>query len=1046
MIESTQLVPYGRPATQALLASIGAAQADDPLAPVTVIVPSNFVGLSVRRLIGSDALRVGQRAGVANVSFVTPFQLAEHVAADLLLETRPITNPVLGAAVRRALADEPGPYAPVADHEATQQALAGLFADLSNVDEAGLESILDTGSQQATLAVGFYRAIAARLTGFHTERDLAVAAATRDDLAMRLVPFGHVVWYLPTPATVSLADFIGRVLTDAISSSVVVGVSGVGEADESVIRTCAIAGVVAPAKQVASIPATADRIISVTDAAEEARETCARVLELIATGTAPDRIGIFFPTPDPYVRIIEQQFDAAGVAVNGPDPRRLADSVAGRVLLGALELPTERWRRDRVIALVSAGPLRSGDERVRPTAWDELSRDAGVIADLTDWRVKLERYGRTIEARLDEIGVDPGERSAAWRHRRLTDRLHDIQRLRRFVDQTAAAIASVTSSQSWFDRCAAAAALLTTLLGAEHRHSTWPESEREAFGRVEAALARLATLDDIEPAPSMDVFVRALRSELDVARGRRGRFGHGVMYGPIASALGHDLDAVFVLGAAEGLLPVPRRDDAVLPEQLRLDSLDQLESKSARLHHQHRAFLAALSSAPPGRRTVTFPRGSLRSSRHSLPSRWLLDSVSVLAGRTVHATEFETVADELGDEVFRAVPSFATGISESAMSTSIEERDLVELARASGAPSEHPLAALVGRGLHMQLARRSSDFTEFDGNLAGVDTSSGDRPVSPSRLETWSSCGLRYFFRYVLDVTDRDDPERTDELSALDRGSLVHLVLERFIEESIADGPPEPTAPWSEEDRERLHAIATEIADEYEVSGRTGRAINWRVQRDDLRDVLDRFLRADDDFRRSHLATPAGVELDLGVRTGEPVDFDLGNGRRVAMRGLIDRIDTTVDGRVIVSDYKTGRGTKFNGIGADPFLGGTTLQLGMYSEGAMRHTQREAASADYWLVESSGQQRIGYAWNAALRARFLELLAAITDGIDSGVFAASPGEWNTFRQTNESCAYCDYDVVCVRERGEQAEAKAGAPEVQVRLVLEAADRDRGDRS
>ncbi|MGB3733473.1 MAG: PD-(D/E)XK nuclease family protein [Ilumatobacter sp.] len=1038
MIESSQFVPYGRPATAALVAAIGAAQADDPLAPVTVIVPSNFVGLSVRRLVGSDALRAGQRAGLANVRFVTPFQLAEHVAADLLLETRPITNPVLGAAVRRTLDEDPGPYAPVAHHEATEQALAGLFADLSNVDEAALESILDTGSKQAVLAVGFYRSIASRLGGFHTERDLAVAAARRADLAERLEPFGHVVWYLPTPTTVALADFIGRVLTDASSSSVVVGVSGIDSADESVRRTCAVAGVADRASRVEDAAApTATRVVSVTDAAEEVRETCARILELIATGTPPARIGVFFPTPDPYVRIIEQQFDAADVAVNGPNPRRLADSVAGRVLLGVLDLPSERWRRDRVIALVSAGPLRLDDERVRPTAWDELSRDAGVVADLVDWRTKLDRYRESTQGQLDQLDVESGgDDSMPWRRQRLADRLHDISRLRRFVDQTAAATRVVTAADSWLDRCAAATVLLTSLLGAEHQHSTWPEAEQEAFARVEASLARLATLDDIEPSPSTDVFVRALRSELDVARGRRGRFGHGVMYGPIASAIGHDLDAVFVLGAAEGVLPVPRRDDAILPEQLRLDSLDQLESKSARLHHQHRAFLAALAAAPPGQRTITFPRGSLRSSRHSLPSRWLLDSVSALAGRTVHATDFDSVANELGDKVFQTVASFATGIAESPVSTSIEERDVVDVARSSLAPLDHPVASLVRRGLDMQVARRSSEFTEFDGNLAEVDTTSGGRPVSPSRLETWSSCGLRYFFRYVLDVTDRDDPERTDELSALDRGSLVHLVLERFIDESIENGPPDPSTPWSESDRERLHAIATELANEYEASGRTGRPINWRVQRDDLNDVLDRFLLADDDFRRSHLATPTRVELDLGVRSGEPVDFDLADGRRVTMRGLIDRVDTTADGRVIVSDYKTGKGKKFDGIDDDPFLGGRTLQLGMYSEGAMRHTQRESAAAAYWLVESNGQQRLGYAWNEGLRARFDQLLAAITDGIDGGVFAAAPGEWNTFRQTNEECTYCDYDPVCVRERGEQADAKAAAPEVQVRLVLE----------
>ncbi|MEP4651341.1 MAG: hypothetical protein ABJ314_14240, partial [Ilumatobacter sp.] len=86
MIDSTQYVPYGRPATTALVQIIGQVQSDDPLAPVTVIVPSNFVGLSVRRIVGSGAMTVGDRAGLANVGFVTPFQLAEHVAADLLLD------------------------------------------------------------------------------------------------------------------------------------------------------------------------------------------------------------------------------------------------------------------------------------------------------------------------------------------------------------------------------------------------------------------------------------------------------------------------------------------------------------------------------------------------------------------------------------------------------------------------------------------------------------------------------------------------------------------------------------------------------------------------------------------------------------------------------------------------------------------------------------------------------------------------------------------------------------------------------------------------
>ncbi|MFK7918169.1 MAG: PD-(D/E)XK nuclease family protein [Ilumatobacter sp.] len=1033
MIETTQFVPYGRPATEALVGVVGAAQHADPLAPVTVVVASNFVGLSVRRLIGSGTLSAPGRQGMANISFVTPFQLAEHVAADLLLDSRPITNPVLAAAVRRALADDPGPYAPVAHHESTEQALAGLFAELSNLDEAALEAIEDEGSKAGELAVGFYRSIASHLGGFHTERELAVAAGGRGDLAAQLERFGHVVWYLPAPTSAALSDFIGRVLTDAVSSSVIVGISGGSAADELVLNTCAAASIPTPSdSQLVELPAaaTASSIVSVTDAAEEAREVTARIVELISGGMAPDRIGVFYPAPDPYVRIIEQQFDAAALPANGPNPRRLTESVAGRVLLGALDLPAQRWRRDRVSALLSVGPLRSGDERVRPTAWDDLSRNAGVVGGLADWRTKLARHLALTAEKLEALDPDD-DRMARWR-RTLDDRTHDIPRLQQFIDQLAAMVRAVESADSWQLKSEAAAALLVALLGPEHQHGKWPDSERESFARVEAALARLATLDDIEASPTNPVFVRALRSELDVSRGRRGRFGHGVMYGPLASAVGHDLDAVFVLGAAEGVLPIPRRDDAILPEQVRDNSLHQLESKSARLHHQHRAFLAALASAPQGYRFITFPRGSLRSSRHSLPSRWLLESASSLAGRAVHSTDFAA----LDRPIVETIGSFASGIAASAESTSIDERDLVEFGRFAGAAAGRPLAGLVGRGLELQTARASDHFSEFDGNLAGVDTTLGEHPVSPSRLEAWASCGLRYFMRYVLDVTDREDPERTDELSALDRGSLIHLILERFIAEQLDVGPPEPAAPWSAEQRGRLHAIASEVANEYEASGKTGRAINWRVQRDDLGDVLDRFLLADDEFRRTNLATPHSVELDLGVASGSPVHIELSTGARVSMRGLVDRVDTTADGRVVVSDYKSGKGKKFDKLDDDPFVGGTTLQLGMYSEGAIRETGRDAAMAAYWMVEAAGQKRRGYQWNDELRSRFHDVLDAITTGIDHGVFAAVPGEWNTFRQTNDTCAHCDYDRVCVRDRGEHAAAKSVAPELQVRGALQ----------
>lgn len=1041
VIEAVETSGYGRSASEVLAHAVAGAKAAGPLAAVTVVVPSNFVGLSARRLLGSGALGVGARSGIANVSFVTPFRLAELVAADLLLDKAPITNPVLGAAVRQVLAEDPDIYRPVADHEATEAALASLFAELSNVDEAGLESIEEEGSTAALLAVKFHRRIAAVLDGFHTEHDLATAAADRPDLAARLGSFGHVIWYLPAPVTPAIGRFIGEALRSAAASSVIVGLTGDAAADEPVWRACEAAGVERQQAVPGAVP-SGDEIVSVTDAPEEVREVCQRIIRLAGAGVRLDRIGVFFPSPDPYVRIIEQQFAAAEIPGNGPNPRRLADSVAGRTLLGALGLSDARWRRDRVIEVVSGGPLRFDDDQVRPTVWDQLSREAGVVIDLSDWRRKIEFDADRTNNRIELLEAGDRSDSVAYQLQRLRDRIVDGRKLIGFVEGLHQQVLAVEKSLNWPDKCAAASALLHSLLGSESQHASWPEHDQDAFGRVEDALIRLAALDTIEPAPSHAMFQRALRTELDVARGRHGRFGHGVVYGPIGTAVGHDLDAVFVLGAAEGLLPIPRRDDAILPEAVRNHSLDQLESKAARLHHQHRAFLAVLAAAPAGQRTITFPRGDLRSNRHTLPSRWLLDSASVLADRKVHATDF----GQLDGDVVTHVDSFAAGIRASTDAASVDVRDLVALGQAVDAGQgavDHELSQLVGQGLRAQQARSSSDFTEFDGNLAAQIGAArfplpgvGERAMSPSRLETWANCGFRYFLGYVLEVADRDDPERTDELSALDRGSLIHVTLERFVGEAIEARPPGPDEGWSDAARLRLHEIAEEECVAYEQSGRTGRRVNWRVQRDDLHDLLDSFVAADDEFRRSHRATPHRVELDLGVKSGRVVPVELANGDSITLRGMVDRVDLTDDGRVLVNDYKSGKAEKYKALHDDPFMAGTTLQLGMYAEGALRETGRTEAAAHYWRIERSGDdQRIGYSWNTELRARFHEVLTAITSGIGAGVFAASPGEWDSWRQTNENCSYCDFDDVCVRDRGDHQLAKAEAPELAVRVAL-----------
>ena len=1026
-------VAYGRRATEAVAARIAAAKAGHPLDAVTVIVPSNQAGLSVRRLLGSGALGA---SGLANVSFVTPFRLAELLGSTELGERRPLTNPVLAAAARAVLATEPGIFAEVAGHQATAAAVVELYAELSRALPATRAAIA-AGSARGADVVRLVDAVRDRLRGYHDEDDLARAATlrlARDPDAARAL--GAVVWHLPDRLSPAMQELVREVLRRAASSTVVAGLSGAADADDLVLELCASVGAPLRGEVVVEEP-HAERIISVSDPDEEVRTALREVMALAAKGTDLDRIAIFFPSPEPYARTLLEQLGAAGIPHNGPPTTRLADTVAGRTLLGALGLAASGWGRSDVLALLSGGPLRH-DGRLAPSGrWDELSRDAGVVGGRHDWQVKLAAHAAQLRERRDQLG---GTGSPDARSDRLASGADDADGLASFVERLAHELEDLDAAPSWAARSDAARALLASLLGPEHLRTGWPDPELDAASRVDEALARLVVLDEVEPRPSAVAFEQAVRSELEARAGRVGRFGQGVLVAPLAAAVGLDLDAVLIVGMVEGTCPSFRREDTLLPDADRvLATGRELLTRQQRLADLHRSYLSALASAR--RRTLLLPRGDLRDRRERLASRWLLDSLGARLGRKV----FSSDVDELAADELEVVASYAGGISSAAVHGSLTDRDVEALLHhvtRGEDPRTHPVATgALGRGLRCSRSRQSADFTEWDGNLAGqvLPSPVAGHPISSSRLETWAGCPFRYFLAHVLGLGDRDDPEEITEIGALDLGTLVHAVLERFIREVIErpGGAPAPAERWTALDRARVEEIARELFEEYERRGVTGRPLLWRRRQAEVLDELQAFLGADDRHRAANGARPVRVEMPFGLDGAAPLALELADGRTVSFRGKADRVDEAGDGRLVVLDYKTGK-NNYAGLETDPVLAGTSLQLGLYAEAALAELGAGEVEARYWMT--SQKERFvqpGYLWTDEHRSRFLGVVGTIVDGIEGGAFPGQPGAFNSFFGSHDNCGFCDFDRVCPRDRDDHQQAKADAPELSLlaRLAL-----------
>ena len=84
-------------------------------------------------------------------------------------------------------------------------------------------------------------------------------------------------------------------------------------------------------------------------------------------------------------------------------------------------------------------------------------------------------------------------------------------------------------------------------------------------------------------------------------------------------------------------------------------------------------------------------------------------------------------------------------------------------------------------------ARSGDLLSEWDG-LVGPDSpqleevGTADSPISPSALETLANCPYRYFLGRVLGISAPAEDDDS-ELSNMDRGLLVHEILDRFVKD-----------------------------------------------------------------------------------------------------------------------------------------------------------------------------------------------------------------------------------------------------------------------
>jgi hypothetical protein len=581
------------------------------------------------------------------------------------------------------------------------------------------------------------------------------------------------------------------------------------------------------------------------------------------------------------------------------------------------------------------------------------------------------------------------------------------------------------------------------------RSGSFPPSEEEALERISDTLSELESLDELEPGPSLTRFILALDEALASSIGHQGRFGQGVFVASQGSALGMEFQRVYLVGMAEGTAPPRVANDPLVPDQERRAAGGPafgLPLRSARQEQDRYNYLSALVSAPS--RVPSFPRGDPGGQRGQYPSRWFLEEASRLHGSPV----FSTTLAGLGKQPWLttiASREEGLGVAEQLAPADSHDYDLRCLWRWRAAGhliEEHHLSVseeILVRALDLERGRANSLLTRWDGDLSACSGRSRrlrlvERPVlSASSLQTWATCPFRYFAGHILRLGSPELPEELTRIPALDKGVLVHAILEQFIRRVQQQGTlPAAGEPWNEEQRVLLRDITREAFMEAEERGVTGKRLFWEIEQDSILEDLNSFLEEDTRLREQYGVTPYQLELRFGSGRGSnaPAAWEIPGLGTLRFRGVIDRLDLDASGRLaLVLDYKTGGTGFYSGLTRDPVDRGKHLQLPIYAL-AVREALGEGVEvrAAYWFTSARGgfnllpPQAVSL---AEVEKSFGEAVAIIADGVLQGLFPANPGPGK------ENCRYCDFVSLCPVRREVYWERKQADPRLAAYVRL-----------
>ena len=740
-------------------------------------------------------------------------------------------------------------------------------------------------------------------------------------------------------------------------------------------------------------------VIQHSDTTTEMQAIATACKNLIKSGTNPEQIAVSFPDLSAGMPLLEEVFQDIGVLYSSSTGRPATSSPVVVATLQICSLVSGSYTPEDVHAVLTSPYLNNSFRigQIDAGTVDRLAHEAGVIQGGNQWKKGLNHF---IESQEKQNAP-----SAAIRRIEQTlsyfEHLHEITRPLETKTPPAEYVRKfreVLEKLGFFDLPPAP-------------DTSIAEQEQEGLDTLLLVLADLA-----RPAPFGDKYTvgpsdfKSLL--LQSLAGRKlpvGKHSHGVEILGIRELQGLSFEHLFLGRITEDLIP---KRSSPLPwlndrETAELGTLQ----KSDLVREERFYFQRACHSA----KNITLSYANSDGKGTLIPSVLIAEALSCGASET----EPPEIIDSKKEESMAAGRALAAG----------------EIP--TGLYNPHSVA----RRIFIEAEARTGPCTSvFDGTISEESETLPDlkertgynHVYSPTALEIYAVCPLRYFFRYLLRLKQ---PETEDPLgSPARRGEQIHEILFRYLSDIRQNG----MVIKKENHMDNLtgliataHACAEDVIIDDPVVNVWFE--HFTTGKNGTPGILEQFLFSEEE-REDDSFIPTLFEYSFGhtQRSGRcdprsdenPLSLQSPEGHTILLSGSIDRVDCTPEGKAVVLDYKTGSFAKLSDIKK-----GTALQLPLYMAALRERTGLLPICGAYYAISEKecGPKAVlfapeehdsirGYHPSGKIEPGEFEIL--ITSALkhaDEMIGKAQEGLFPLSSDLSHCPSYCEFSTICRKD-------------------------------